>query len=228
MTEALPATGDAPNAKLCDTRDLVLLHLAFRRLYALAPEAVRNADPADRKRIDSIAANVSLIDDALHHHHTLEDEKIWDVLEGRKPSCALHVEAMKRDHAAVAALLDQAPALIQAWKTAPGPATAAPLADRLDEIAHVLGDHLTAEEAQILPVIEEVMTSEEWEEVGKSGQKAYHRSQIFMFYGLFLEIMSPEERAELEPEVPLPIRVMYALVGRRQYERIMRDLRPAA
>lgn len=228
MTEALPATGDAPSAKLCDTRDLVLLHIAFRRLYALAPEAVRHADPSDHKRIDSIATNVSRINDALHHHHTLEDEKFWDLLEERRPACALHVEGMKRDHAAVAALLDQAPALIQAWKAVPSPATAAPLAARLDEIGHVLGDHLTAEEAQILPVIEEVMTSEEWDEVGTAAQKAYHRSQIFMFYGLILETMSPEERAELESEVPLPIRVMYALIGRRQYERIMRDLRPAA
>jgi len=228
MTESLPATGDVPNAKLCDTRDLVLLHLAFRRLYSLAPEAVRHADAGDRKRIASIATNLSRINDALHHHHKLEDEKFWDLLEGRKPACALHVEAMKRDHAAVAVLLDDAPALIEAWQTAPGPTTATPLADKLDEISHVLGDHLTAEEAQILPVIEEVMTSEEWDEVGTAAQKTYHRSQIFMFYGLFLEIMSPEERAELEPEVPLPIRMMYALIGRRQYEKIMRDLRPAA
>jgi hypothetical protein len=28
--------------------------------------------------------------------------------------------------------------------------------------------------------------------------------------------------------VPLPIKVMYALIGRRQYERIMHDLRPTA
>jgi hemerythrin-like domain-containing protein len=228
MTEAMPATGDAPNAKLCDTRDLVLLHLVFRRLYALAPDAVRHADPSDHRRIDSIATNVSRINDALHHHHTLEDEKFWDLLEDRRPACALHVEAMKRDHAAVAALLDQAPSLIQAWRAVPAPTTATALADRLDEIGHVLGDHLTAEEAQILPVIEEVMTSEEWDDVGTAAQKAYHRSQIFLFYGLILEMMSAQERAEFEPEVPLPIRVMYALVGRRQYERVMRDLRPVS
>jgi hemerythrin-like domain-containing protein len=228
MTEALPATGDAPAEKLCSARDLILIHLAFRRLYSLAPQAVRLANRSDRRRIDSIATNVTRINEALHHHHQLEDARFWDLLEGRRPACALHVEAMKRDHAAVAALIDETPALIAAWKTAPAPATATPLADKLDEIGRVLGDHLTAEEAQIVPVIEEVITSKEWEDIGTEAQKSYHRSQIFMFYGLFLEIMSPEERAELEPEVPLPIRIMYALIGRRQYEKIMRDLRPAA
>ncbi len=228
MTEALPATGDMPAEKLCDAGDLVLAHLSFRRLYALSPEAVRHADPSDRHRVDSIATNVARINDALHHHHRFEDEHFWDLLEGRKPACTLHVEKMKLDHAAVARLLDDSPALLEAWRMQPEPATATPLADKLDEIARVLGDHLTAEEAQIIPVIEEVITSGEWEEMGKQVGKTYHRSQIFMFYGLVLEMLTPQERAELEKQVPLPIKVMYALIGRRQYERIMHDLRPTA
>ena len=226
MSVPLPATGDVPPAKLCDAHDLVLAHLTFRRLYSLSPAAVRHTDPTDKARVTSIATNVTRVNDALHHHHRFEDENFWDLLETRRPACALHVEVMRRDHAAVAVLLDQAPALIGAWKTDPGPATAEPLAATLDEIGRVLGDHLTREEASIVPVIEEVITAEEWEEMGAEVQKTYHRSQIFMFYGLILEIISPEERAELEPQVPLPIRVAYALVGRRQYERIMRDLRP--
>ena len=226
MTEPLPATGDRPTAKLCDARDLVLAHLTFRRLYALSPEAVRHADPADKARVASIATNVTRVNDALHHHHRFEDENFWDLLEGRKPACTLHVEKMKRDHAAVARLLDDAPALVVAWQTKPGPATAEPLAGKLDEISHVLGDHLTAEEAQIIPVIEEVITSDEWGDMTGDVGKGYHRSQIFMFYGLTMEVLSPEERIELEKEIPLPIKVMYALIGRRQYERIMHDLRP--
>ena len=61
MTEPLPATGDVPAAKLCDARDLVLAHLTFRRLYALSPEAVRHADPADKSRVASIATNVTRV-----------------------------------------------------------------------------------------------------------------------------------------------------------------------
>jgi len=228
MSVPLRATGDDPPAKLCDASDLVLAHLCFRRLFALAPEAVRHADPSDRPRIASIAKNVSLVDDALHHHHRLEDTMLWDSLEGRRPSCALHVELMRRHHADVAALLALMPALLEAWQAEPGSATSAPLAAQLDEISRVLGDHLTAEEKYIVPVIEEVITSAEWAEFGDVVQKSYARSQIFLFYGLILEMMSPEERAELQKEVPLPIKLLYALVGRRQYERIMSDLRPRA
>ncbi|GAA1988931.1 hemerythrin domain-containing protein [Microbacterium pumilum] len=226
MSVPMPATGDQPPAKLCDANDLVLAHQSFRRLYALAPDAVRHADADDRRRIDSIAKNVALINDALHHHHRFEDDYLWDTLEGRRPACALHVAAMKRDHADVAHLLDDAPQLIEAWRRAPGPDTATALGDKLDDIARVLGAHLNAEEEHIVPVIEEVITATEWEEMGEVVQKTYHRSQIFMFYGLILEVMSPAERAELEKEVPLPIKVLYALVGRRQYARIMHDLRP--
>ena len=130
-------------------------------------------------------------------------------------------------HAAVARLLDDAPALVAAWQTKPGPATAEPLAGKLDEIYRCRRP-LTAEEAQIIPVIEEVITSDEWGEMTRDVGKGYHRSQIFMFYGLTMEVLSPEERIELEKEIPLPIKVMYALIGRRQYERIMHDLRPTA
>ncbi|MGC5169899.1 hemerythrin domain-containing protein [Microbacterium sp. DT81.1] len=228
MSVPLPATGDPPPAKLCDAQDLVLAHLCFRRLYALAPEAVRHADPGDRARIASIGKNVSLVDDALHHHHRLEDAMLWDTVEGRRPACAIHVELMKRHHAQVALLLDEMPALLEAWQTGPGPTTSAPLASTLDEISRVLGDHLTAEEEHIVPVIEEVMTAKEWEEFGDVAQKSYARSQIFLFYGLILDLMSPQERESFAKEVPLPIKILYALVGRRQYERIMNDLRAGA
>jgi hypothetical protein len=73
-----------------------------------------------------------------------------------------------------------------------------------------------------------MVRSEEWGDMTRDVGKGYHRSQIFMFYGLTMEVLSPEERIELEKEIPLPIKVMYALIGRRQYERIMHNLRPTA
>ena len=51
MSTPLPATGDAPEAKLCDARDLVLAHLSFRRLYSLAPDAVRRVGAALDRRL---------------------------------------------------------------------------------------------------------------------------------------------------------------------------------
>ena len=73
---------------------------------------------------------------------------------------------MKRQHGMVATLLARAPELIRAWRRHPGRSTAEPLAVLFAEIGEVLEVHLAAEEARIVPVIEQVISSDEWQKVG--------------------------------------------------------------
>ena len=60
-------------ARSCDAADLVIAHQAFRRVYSLAPDAVRSTDPTDRARVASVASTLKAVNAALHHHHTVED-----------------------------------------------------------------------------------------------------------------------------------------------------------
>ena len=217
-------TATAPVTRSCDAQDLVIAHQAFRRVYGLAPDAVRDTDPSDRRRVKSVARTLQAISDALHHHHTVEDTMLWDTLSERRPACGLHVELMKRQHGQVAGLLTAAPALIQAWRQRPGAVTAEPLAALFDEIRALLEVHLAAEEARILPVIEQVISAGEWHEVGKAAKAVTAPAQGFLMLGLILDLMPPAERAAFEAEMPGPITFVWALVGRHVYERMMADL----
>ncbi|BDV30615.1 hemerythrin domain-containing protein [Microbacterium terricola] len=220
MATALPASGaEPPDGAGCQPDDLILVHNAFRRLYALLPDGVRGTPAHDRARVAAVERNVALVNAALHHHHRFEDEFFWDTLSTRRPACAIHVDLMKEHHAQVAALLDATPPLGAAWREQPVGATAESLASHLAAIGALLRVHLAAEEELIVPVIEQSFSQAEWDALGTEAQKAYDRSQIFLFFGLIQDSMTEEDAAELLSEVPAVIRLLYRLYGRRQYEK---------
>lgn len=216
----------ASPTRSCDAQDLVIAHQAFRRVYALAPDAVRSTDPADRARVASIATTLKAINAALHHHHSVEDTMLWDTLAERRPACGLHVELMKRQHGTVAVLLARAPELIRAWRRHPGRATAEPLATLFAEIGDVLEVHLAAEEARIVPVIEQVISAGEWRKVSEAATAVAAPAQGFLMLGLIYELIPAEERAAFDAGLPGPVAFVWALVGRHMYERMMTNLRP--
>ncbi len=211
-------------ARSCDAADLVIAHQAFRRVYSLAPDAVRSTDPTDRARVASVASTLKAVNAALHHHHTVEDAMLWGTLSERRPACGLHVELMKRQHGMVATLLARAPELIRAWRRHPGRSTAEPLAVLFAEIGEVLEVHLAAEEARIVPVIEQVISSDEWQKVGNAAKAVVSPAQGFLMLGLIHDLMPAEERAAFDAELPGPVTFVWALVGRHLYERMMDNL----
>ena len=99
-------------ARSCEAKDLVLAHQAFRRLYARRRTQSGATNPADRRRVAGVARTLLRINDALHHHHTIEDTMVWDTLSERRPACGLHVELMKRQHGLVAGLMAESTALV--------------------------------------------------------------------------------------------------------------------
>lgn len=217
---ALPSSGaPMPEDAGCDTEDLVFVHDAFRRLYVVLPTGIRETPPEDHRRVARVARGVAMVGDALHHHHHLEDEYYWGPMQTRRPACTPHVELMKQHHARVAALLDASAPLADAWTTNPGAGTAEAFAAHIEEIGALLRLHLAREEELALPVMGEVFSQSEWDAVGAQAQKAYDRSQIFLFFGIIQDSLTPERLDAFIAEVPAAIRILYRLIGRRQYER---------
>ncbi|GEK22705.1 hemerythrin domain-containing protein [Cellulomonas xylanilytica] len=202
----------------CDTSDMLTIHALFRRAFTDVPELVRGVEDGDTARMLPVADHVRELAGALHHHHAGEDLLLWDTLEQRAPACALHVGLMRSQHAATAAQLEQLGGLMDAWEEAAGAGEREAVAALLDEVRDTLLVHLGQEEAQILPTASTVMSQREWSLLHEHGMASIPRDRMFLQLGWILEVVPADERAGwLRTNLPAPARVLWRLVGRRQF-----------
>jgi hemerythrin-like domain-containing protein len=221
MATALPSTG-APNpspAPTCDTSDMFLVHGLLRSLYLGAACLVRSVGDDQPLRRQNVAAHVAMIADMLHHHHHTEDTLLWDDLERRAPACALHVGLMRTQHADMAELLSELTPALDAWN-ARGGADDGSVSTLLDRIRLTLDTHLGQEEERILPFAQRVFTQEQWNKLGEMGSSHTPRDQLFIQLGYLLASLPEDSRDTwLKANLPAVPRVLWHLIGRRQYAR---------
>ncbi|AWB92748.1 hemerythrin domain-containing protein [Aeromicrobium chenweiae] len=211
----------------CQTDDMKMIHQVFRREFGLAPSMVRHVAPGDTAQARRVTTYLDEIVTALHHHHQNEDRLLWDTMVDRAPACALHVDQMRQQHAAVSTLLDEVEGLGRAWTTGGADERSRErLAALLDDISARLDDHLGQEETEILPVAATSFTQAEWDRLREAGMASIPRNRLLVQLGYILEDAGPDERKQILADVPAPGRVLYRLVGRRRYQREIRTLRP--
>ncbi len=202
----------------CDTSDMLTIHALFRRAFIDLPGLVRGVDDGDTARATTVAAHALEVADALHHHHTGEDELLWDRLEQRAPACALHVGRMRAQHAATAEQLHALHAAVPAWRSSASAADRDRLAEHLEAVRDTLLTHLGDEETAVLPTASTVMTQREWGALHERGMAAVPRERLLLQLGWILEVVPADERAGwLRANLPLPARVLWRLVGRRRF-----------
>lgn len=203
----------------CDTSGMLVVHRMLRRRFTDAPRLVREVPPGDTARSAVIGSHVAEFAQVLHDHHATEDELLWDTLESRSPACALHVGQMKAQHEAVAALLRELEAELPAWQSTAGPAARDTVAEVLDRVQAALTAHLGREEEQILPVAAAAMSQREWDEFGRHGLASVPKNRLMVQLGYVLDPFAPDDRLTwMKTSIPGFARVLYKLVGRRQYE----------
>ena len=202
----------------CDTSDMLHIHALFRRAFSDLPGLVRTVPDRDLDRLRPVVGHIREVAAALHTHHEGEDQLLWDTLEERAPSCALHVGLMRSQHATTAAQLEQLDALLPAWEAAADAAARDHVADLLDEIRTTLLTHLGQEETQILPTAATVMSQREWSLLHEHGMASIPKDKLLLQLGWILEIIPADERPEwLRANLPAPARVLWKVVGRRQF-----------
>lgn len=233
MTERLPSTGapTAPSApaSTCRSDDVVLIHRVFRRLFGDAPGLVRDVAPGDVDRAAFLARHLHGLTRLLHTHHRAEDAFFWDRMEERAPACGLHVSLMRSQHRAVSEQLDVIDSLVDVWATEADVLDAEHLAVALDEVDRTLTQHLADEERDALPVLDAVLSDEEWDEIQAEVGRERPPLPLFLLLGLIIDGIPEGERdAWMARELPGPMRLAYRLLGRRRYQRELRRLRPAA
>jgi hypothetical protein len=201
----------------CRTDDMRMAHGLFRSLFADAPRLVRGVAAGDRDRAAIVADHVLEVTAGLHRHHSGEDLLLWDALAERSPGCALHVGLMRTQHQEVSDLLDEVDESARAWRRTGSGVARAELAERLDAVAAALLRHLGEEEEVILPAAAAVFSQREWNRLGEHGRAGIPRNRLFIQLGFILSSMEPDAARAFLAEMPPQVRVLFRMLGRRQY-----------
>jgi deazaflavin-dependent oxidoreductase (nitroreductase family) len=218
----MPATASAQRP---DTHDMVVIHRAFRREISLMPQLIQSVPDGDGARARVIAEQFADYQLGLHFHHSGEDELIWPLLLARVDLEAETVLRMEAQHDVIARTLKAAAQRIARWQAAPSLVTAGPLLAALAEHRAAVTEHLRDEEDHILPLVEQHLTQAEWDRLGERFAAEIPKNKMLFFLGLILEDATPAEREQLTSHLPVPARLAWQVIGKRQYSRKIAKIR---
>lgn len=208
-----------------DPWEMALIHRLIRRGFEQAQGYVLAVPAGATDRAAAVAAYVRFHLDGLHAHHSTEDELIWPALHERAKLSDPLVTRMEEQHTGIHAALETVRDLLESWATAPSVAASQSLAGALGSVVERLAEHLDEEERDVVPLIAVHITQAEWDHLGKVAFSKFTPKQRFVAMGEMLEAANPAEAARMMAGLPAPIRVVWRLVGRRQYQRFIDGVR---
>ncbi|MFE4470104.1 hemerythrin domain-containing protein [Leifsonia sp. NPDC056824] len=216
-----------PGPVLCaGSADMRRIHRFFLWAYEEAPGLVRSVKPGDTARSAEVGDVLSNFDKGLLVHHEGEDLLMYPTLAERAPACALHVEQMLQQHRQVAELVDALEPLRTRWIETADAGVGGELAHTYEDLSTVLQTHLRREVTEVMPAVDRVLTEAELTKVGQHGIDTLDRKLLLSYLGMILAANPEGERKELFVQMPLPVRILYRVVGRRMYRRRYADLFP--
>jgi hemerythrin-like domain-containing protein len=205
------------------TEEMAVVHRVFRRGFPMVAGLVRRTPPGATGRSEPIAVHLDFLLNGLHHHHSGEDENIWPLLLERAALQAELVKRMEAQHAVVAERSDRVRSLLDRWQESA--TDGEPLAVAIDEFTTALVEHLDDEEAHVVPLIRAHITADEWERFGQETFEKFTNPEKLTATGTLEEVATAEEAAWFTGGLPVPIKVMWRLVGRRKYTRYIAEVR---
>ncbi|MBM9462224.1 hemerythrin domain-containing protein [Aeromicrobium sp. YIM 150415] len=212
-----PAGGGEPRG--CDVADLAVFHGFLLTLFDDAQRWVTESAEAPPRHVARMTRHLDHVVAILHDHHHGEDLVLWDRLSGRAPGCALHVDAMRRQHESIAARAEALSADVERWRETASEPERQRVVASLEALVSELREHLGQEENVIAPVAAVELTQSEWDELAEHGRRAVPRERLLLQLGLMLDALSPDDAAHLLASLPAPVRMMWAAFGVRVYRR---------
>ena len=202
-----------------DMTGMYVMHHAFRRDLAAFTSSVRATPLGDGTTWRALQRRWSRFHDCLHHHHTAEDTHYWPVLltaveaRGTRADIA-EVRAMSEEHAGIDPLLTAITDGFAAVVDHPCEEHRNALDIRITGLREVLAEHLTHEEGVVLPLVQRVMTHEEFQAVEKAIGTSYPTRDIPFIVGWALSGLPDDGREAMFALAGGPYRVLHALVRR--------------
>jgi iron-sulfur cluster repair protein YtfE (RIC family) len=202
-----------------DTSDMLFAHRLFRRELHDAPELIGGVAAGDTKRSALIADHLGYIVAALHHHHAAEDEMLWPPLHTRVSTADPEIRQMEDAHAAIAEAVERVQTVRTPWRTSPGPELAAQLIAATEDLSARVDKHLEDEEQNILPLINEHITADEWQKLIRRGAEGMPKNTMaLVLLGLTLQNLTPDEQRQFLAGIPMAARILWKLLGQRIFD----------
>jgi iron-sulfur cluster repair protein YtfE (RIC family) len=222
MTSVDPSTATHPALW-----EMALIHRIFRTSFAELALVIPSVPESESARVDAVAAHLTFMLDGLTAHHTTEDETLWPVLHERARPSASFVDRMEEQHHGIHDGLEQVRRLGAEWSQRPSPEAAAALSAGITSMLTALTEHLDEEERDVVPLIAEHISEKEWASSGKKAFDKFTPAQRFIALGQMLEVATPEEAKAMLATLPAPVKVLWALIGKRRYRRYAAAFRGA-
>ncbi len=200
-------------------REMAMIHQVFRRESRLLAELVQEVSPGDTARARVLAEHWRQYAVGLHAHHTGEDEMLWPVLLPHLDLDAEQVLAMEVQHRELSDGITRVQGSMDRWVAHARTDDRDEVADALRLHRRQLCDHLDEEERSVMPLVALHVNEEQWRKVGERGLAETPRNRLMIALGAILEDTSPHEREEFLARLPVAARVLWRLLGRRQYRR---------
>lgn len=164
-----------------DQTGMYLMHHAFRRDLERFESAVRRTPVGDTAVWRALAARWELFGTVLHHHHTVEDESIWPVLTAAvvdDPVATATLTGMEAEHEGIDPGLAACTQAFAAMAAHPCDDHRNALDVHVTSIRAALLDHLRHEETDALPLLQQVMTTEQFAACEAAAARGYPPSML--------------------------------------------------
>src|SRR3954470_16059593 len=148
-----------------DTREMIVIHNVFRRVFGDLPGLIRGVPDGDAVRAAVLADAFVEVATGLHHHHSNEDELLWPMLLERVQLERSFVLRAEEQHERVHELLERGHVRAASFRTDPSAEKREAFAATVADLDAVLREHMADEERDILPLVEQHLTVAEWEQL---------------------------------------------------------------
>jgi hemerythrin-like domain-containing protein len=200
------------------TREMVMVHTAFRREFGLTLELVRSVSGGDRERAEIVADHIELISTMLEHHHDGEDRVVWPRLLERCPEEILPtVHGMEQQHERIAALNGELAKGLVAWRADADADSREAARDILGRLLPAMREHLGAEEDHVLPLIEKHITGEEWDAMVAGSAGLFPPEKRPVLFGMMMYEGDPVAVREALDKMPEDVRSVIVQAAPRMY-----------
>lgn len=205
----------APSTTAPDIRTMGIVHAALRRDLDRAAMVLDGPVVIADDRLQALGGHVVWLMDFLHHHHEGEDERLYPLVRAGAPEAGGLLDAMAGEHRAVGPSMAEVTAAgAAAAAGAPNTAVAAErLAAAISDLRTVLDPHLEREEVDLMPVVAQAISGEDWRAFEQSNTEVPKRELAYVGHWI-LDNLAPEPaRLFVGVIPPVPRFILLNLLG---------------